>query len=231
MRIEKLIEREEARKNWPTADDFSWLDKELMTLGFGRISRRDTREDFERYKIVLTKPHPGGREEGYFYTHKSGYRAKVWTSFILADNDYRQLDKGWVIIVDRNDNIVYRAQVTRRTKNFAYNLLMRAKMALERTHFRPYCNEERGCGEWMYFIQRRSGACFWRCENVKHHGSLRACPKKGPDVTLSPEVKKFAEEKRLDRDRDRKDSRRVNPRGSGLGNYRSRFKKTRQLAH
>lgn len=223
---------EVVKRNWPTVEDFLWLDHQLVNvIGMGRISARDIREDFERYKIELTKPHPGDREEGYFYNHKSGYRVKVWTSFVVGRNDYRDEDWGWVIIVDRNDNIVYRAQLTRRTVNFVYNLLMRARMAYERVHFRPYCDGENGCGEWMHFIQRKSGACFWRCENVADHGSFKACPKKDPDVTLSTVVKKFAKSKRLDRERDRNDPRRVNPRGTGMGNYRSKTRKTRQPAN
>lgn len=219
------------RKNAPTVNDFHWLSRELIALGLGRISKRDIREDFDRYKIESIKPHPGGREEGYHYTHKSGYRVKVWTSFVLADNDYREFDLGWVLIVDAGDKIVYRAQITRRTTNFAKNLYMRARMAFERVHFRPYCNGDRGCGQWLHFIQRKDGGCFWRCKNEEFHGNLKNCSRKSPDTTLSPEVKTYAEEKRLDRKRDRKDPRRKTPRGTGMGNRKARFKKTRQPAH
>lgn len=197
---------------------------EMSKVGFGRISQREVLEDFQRYKIERTKPHSGGREEGFFYIHRSGYMVRVWTSFILAKDDYRRLDWGWVIIVDRRNKIVYRAQITRRTRNFAYNLLMRARMAFERVHNRPICE---GCGSWLDFVQQKNGGCFWSCPNIGSHGSHKACPKLDPDITFSPEVRKYAKEKRADRARDRKDSRRKTPRGNGMGRRKSSYKRTR----
>lgn len=212
----------------PTIQDFQWLDKELRALGFHPITVREVREDFDRSKIEMTKPHEGGREEGYAISHGSGYRVKVWTSFLATEQAYRMFDQGWVIIVDHSDNIIYRAQSTRRTKNFVQNLLMRARMARERVIHRPYCNGKGGCGQWMHFIQLKNRGCFWVCKNEAHHGKQR--PRKGPDISLSSTVKTFANKKRKDRERDRHDPRRKSPRGNGLGNYRSKYKTGRAKA-
>lgn len=205
-------------KKRPDRTDYLWLVKKLKDeRGFWWIDGKSVRDDIERFKLVPPTLKKKYREVGLRFS-ANGYTVKVWTSFVEELQAFQDDDQGYVLIVRDRDNVpVYYAQYTRRTKNFAYNLYMRARIAQSRVRARPLCTDSE-CLCRMGIAKGRNGkGLVWECLNDEHHG-FRKGPRKSIDLGLDAEELKFAKARRKDKKRDREDVRRVAERGNGSGN-------------
>ncbi len=148
----------------PDAEDFAYLERELIALGFKGISKQEFRADFERFNLVAPRPRLG-REAGFkFSAH--GLTVRVWTTWLREAEVARDEDAGWVLIED-GGRARYFGRPIHRTKSFVTTMLRQAWIAKWRVVNRPICPECRNFMDITFGKGLKSR--YWACDKLALH--------------------------------------------------------------
>lgn len=149
-----------------TEDDFLFLERMLLDMGYRRVTPYDSKKDFIR--LNLSPPRDlVGRETSYYYSH-NGYTVMLHTTFLGKEKKWRDTgtDLGWNLI-KHGDKVVYFAKPFLRTKGFILKFLRYAAISRWKVDHRPLCKE---CGAFMViFRNSQTRQCFWSCFNTTRH--------------------------------------------------------------
>jgi hypothetical protein len=154
-----------------TENDFLFLDRMILGMGYHKITKNDSRKTFLR--LNLSPPRPiVGRETSYYYNGRNGvYSVILHTSYLEAEKKWRNTgeDAGWNLIAE-GDKPLYFAKPFKRTKGFIIRFLRYAWISKWKVDNRPLCLE---CHAYMD-IQRKRGSrqYFWACHKKEKHTSL-----------------------------------------------------------
>lgn len=149
-----------------TSDDFLFLDRKMLDIGYHKITRSDQKKLFQRLDLIPPRE-VTGRETTYFYTNH-GYTAIVHTTYIEKEKRWREVgeDSGWVLIRE-GDHAVYFARPFKRTKGFIIKLLRYAWVTKWKVDHRHLCPE---CDSYMYIHRKKNTRqYFWICEKNTNH--------------------------------------------------------------
>lgn len=149
-----------------TADDFLFLDRKMLDIGYHKITRTDQKKLFTRLGLIPPRE-VTGRETTYFYTNH-GYTAIVHTTYLEKEKKWREVgeDSGWVLIRE-GDHAVYFARPFKRTKSFIIKLLRYAWVTKWKVGHRHLCPE---CNAYMDIHRKKNiRQYFWICEKKENH--------------------------------------------------------------
>lgn len=168
-------------------EDFLFLERMLLNMGYRKITRYDSRKNFIRLNLSAPRPIVG-REASYYYSH-NGYTVILHTTFLEKEKKWREgsTDVGWNLIL-AGDKPVYFAKPFSRTKGFILKFLRYAAISKWKIDHRPLCPE---CKAYMaIFRKAETRQCCWACFNKTRHAG--GVPKfESWDYELSPEDIKF----------------------------------------
>lgn len=153
-----------------TEEDFLFLEKTILDMGYEEITTKDSSKTFTRLK--LSPPRPiFGREASYVYRSKdpaNNYAAILRTTYLKAQKKWRDTgtDIGWVLIVE-GDKEKYFARPFQRSKGFILKFLRYAWVSKFKVDNRPLCPD---CNAYMH-LKRKTGTrqYFWACFNNERH--------------------------------------------------------------
>lgn len=148
------------------SDDFLFLDRKMLDIGYRKITKSDQRKLFARLGLIPPRE-VTGRETTYFYTNH-GYTAIVHTTYLEKEKMWRQTneDSGWVLIRE-GDKAIYFARPFKRTKGFIIRLLRYAWVTKWKVDHRPICDE---CKAYMFIHRKKnSRQYFWMCDKNENH--------------------------------------------------------------
>ncbi len=149
-----------------TEDDFLFLEKMILSMGYRNITRNDSSKEFLR--LNLSPPRPiRGRETSYRYTN-NGYTVFLHTTYLEASKKWRDkgTDAGWILIAE-GDKARYFAKPFSRTKGFIMKFLRYAWVTKWKVDNRPLCPE---CKAYMH-ITKKVGTrqYYFICRNMISH--------------------------------------------------------------
>ncbi|MDD3663121.1 MAG: hypothetical protein PHT84_04615 [Candidatus Pacebacteria bacterium] len=151
-------------------DDFLFLDRMLLGLGYHKMTRSDQKKSFQRLGLISPRELTG-REVTYFYNNH-GYTVILHTTFLQKEKRWRDLgeDSGWNLIKE-GDKVLYFAKPFQRKKGFIIKFLRYAWISKWKVDNRPLCPS---CNAYMN-ISRKKGSrqYFWMCFNYEKHSDLR----------------------------------------------------------
>lgn len=154
-----------------TTDDFLFLDRMLLGLGYHKMTRSDQKKSFQRLGLIPPRE-VTGREVTYFYTNH-GYTVILHTTFLAKEKKWREAgdDSGWNLIKE-GDKALYFAKPFQRKKGFIIRFLRYAWISKWKVDNRPLCQE---CNGYMN-ISRKKGSrqYFWMCFNYEKHPERKA---------------------------------------------------------
>lgn len=153
-----------------TVEDFLFLKKEILEMGYREMNQYDSRKSFLR--LNLSPPRNIiGREVSFYYNH-NGYTVILHTTYLEKEKKWRDTgtDVGWNLI-SHGDKAVYFAKPFLRTKSFILKFLKYAYISKWKVDNRPLCPE---CKAFMV-IFRKTGSrqYFWSCFNKTRHESQK----------------------------------------------------------
>lgn len=160
------ITKEETPKFILTYEDFQFIEKNLLGIGYQKIYQHDSRKTFLR--LNLSPPRRiVGREASYWYSH-NGYTVILHTSFLEKEKKWREkgTDIGWNLISE-GDEARYFARPFQRKKGFVLKFLRYAWISKWKVDHRPLCPK---CQAYMY-IQRKKNtrSYYWSCDHNDLH--------------------------------------------------------------
>ncbi len=173
-----------------TKEDFIFLEKSLLEIGFVEITKTDSKKTFNR--LGLSPPRPiTGKEASYMYTNNN-YTVKIHTTFLKKEGKWRDTstDIGWCLIAEK-DVRKYFSRPFQRKKGFVLKLLRYAwitKWKVDNRHLCPSCNR--------YMDIKRKQATrqyFWCCTNKAKHTQPVFL---SWDHNLPPKAKQFVTKRR-----------------------------------
>ncbi len=171
----------------PDEVGFAWLERELYIIGFRHINKTEFKKDFQRFGLVAPSPREG-RETGFVYSI-NGLTVKVWTTWLSAEGRAREVDTGWVLILD-GDKPVYFSHPIHRTKNFLLTLYKKAWIAKWRILHRPLCPE---CRQFMDIVSGPAlKSRYWLCDERELHQKKKRI-RLNWDSELPPKARRFVE--------------------------------------
>jgi hypothetical protein len=186
-------------KVYPLPEEFWEFDRQMLALGFRRITRIEFSNTYHRFGLVAPSPRKG-REVGYAYS-ANGLIGKIWSSWLPEEETIRDEDAGWALI-EEGDRAVYFAPPLNRTKNFLSTLLKYAYVVRWRVLYRHLCPQ---CHEFMHIAKgKHPKQVYWICRRWQHHVG-RHFIFRDWDWGLPPRMKKFLMERRKIRALYRKD--------------------------
>jgi hypothetical protein len=147
-------------------EDFLFLERMLLNMGYRKITPSDSRRTFRR--LNLSSPRPiEGRETSYRYNH-NGYTVILHTSYLELEKKWRNTgtDIGWNLIAE-GDKVKYFARPFQRKKGFILKFLRYAWISKWKVDNRPLCP---ACNAYMH-VHRKKGSrqYFWACWNSEEH--------------------------------------------------------------
>ncbi len=162
----KVDGKEKAIKFVLTEDDFLFMERMILGMGYHKVTLYDSKKKFLR--LNLSSPREiVGREASYFYSH-NGYTVILHTTYLEKEKKWRDVgtDIGWNLI-SHNDKAVYFAKPFRRTKSFILKFLKYATISKWKVDHRPICPE---CSAFMIICKKaESRQYFWSCFNKTRH--------------------------------------------------------------
>lgn len=151
-------------------DDFSFIEEELIKLGYVRRIAKNVKMDFIRLGLVAPREIKG--REASFITYNHGLNSLIWVSYDEVHKEWREVDLGWGLI-RKGDKRQYCSKPLRRTPNFIQALLKRARVNKWRVDNRPLCPY---CGAYMDIYERKdkkdkkpTGQYLWACFKRDKH--------------------------------------------------------------
>ena len=160
------MKKEKEKEFVLTEDDFLFLERMILDMGYRKVTKYDSRKIFAR--LGLSPPRPVvGREASYRYTH-NGYTAVLHTSYLESEKKWRDTgtDIGWNLIIE-GDEEKYFARPFQRKKGFILKFLRYAWISKWKVDHRPLCP---ACSAYMD-IHRKRGTLqyFWACLRKEKH--------------------------------------------------------------
>jgi hypothetical protein len=150
-------------------EDFIFLKSQLERIGFRQLSQSHRRDGSRRLGLVAPRK-LSGSEVGFYYSHPTNsLTAIVWTTYIEAEEKFREQDMAWCLI-KKNDHVLYYSKPVRRTKNFLINLLSKAWIVKYRVDFHPLCHK---CDASMRIQQKANGGYFYACFKRDDHDNKK----------------------------------------------------------
>lgn len=165
MEVQKN-EQEKTPKFVLTSNDFLFLERMLMNMGYHKITRYDSRKNFLRLNISAPRPIIG-RESSYYYNH-NGYTVILHTTYLEKEKKWRNIgiDAGWNLIA-QGDKALYFARPFERTKGFIIKFLRYAAISKWKVDHRPLCPK---CNAYMVIFRKiNTRKYFWACFNTTRH--------------------------------------------------------------
>ncbi len=149
-----------------TTDDFLFLDKMMIEIGYHRMTENEQKKSFKRLGLISPREITG-REVSYFYTNNF-YTSIVHTTYLDKENVWRKTgeDSGWVLIREL-DKAIYFARPFKRTSGFILKILRYAWVTKWKVDNRPLCPV---CDAYMHIHRKKkSRQYFWMCGNKALH--------------------------------------------------------------
>lgn len=171
-----------------TEEDFLFLERMILNMGYHKITRYDSRKTFLRLNLSAPREIIG-REVSYYYAN-NGYTVVLHTTYLREERRWRDnsTDAGWNLI-SHGDKAVYFARPFQRTKGFILKFLRYASISKWKVDHRPLCPE---CNAFMVIFRKaNTRQYFWACFNTTRHPPLNVPKFKSWDYELSPEDLKF----------------------------------------
>jgi hypothetical protein len=149
-----------------TKEDFFFLNRMILGMGYHIFTKNDSRRTFTR--LDLSAPRPlEGRETSYRYTNNN-YTAKVHTTYLEREGKWRDksTDIGWVLIAE-GDEAKYFARPFQRKKGFILKILRYAWITKWKVDHRPLCPV---CHDNMEIKRKKhSRGYYWACMDKEKH--------------------------------------------------------------
>ena len=151
------------QKVLPNASDIADFQERIAAVGYRQITQPEFANFFQALGLRAPRIRKG-REIGFTFS-ANGLTAIVWTTFLDTEDQAREEDAGWVLILERG-KIKYSSHPMMRTSGFLEKLFMQAKIARERVAKRPLCPS---CYGYMD-IERGNGmkSRYWICRSAEH---------------------------------------------------------------
>ena len=164
------IAQPEKEKFVLTKDDFLFLEKTLLDMGYLEETTTYSKRLFDRLNLVPPRTITG-RESTYIYKSReqgNNYRVIIHTTYLKASNKWRDTsnDAAWCLIAE-GDQAKYFARPFLRTKGLVLKLIRYAWVTKWKVDHRPLCPQ---CQDFMDIVKRvEPRGYYWICRNNVRH--------------------------------------------------------------
>lgn len=164
------ITQTEKEKFVLTHDDFLFLEKTLLDMGYLEETTTYSKRLFERLNLIPPRSITG-REATYIYKSReqgNNYTVIIHTTYLKASKKWRDTstDAAWCLIAE-GDNAKYFARPFLRTKGFVLKFLRYAWVTKWKVDHRPLCPQ---CQDFMDIAKKiEPRGYYWICRNNVRH--------------------------------------------------------------